>query len=120
MEILKEIGLVLFAVPFVLSGISHLLNRNAMAVYAQFKRVPLPLTSTVVSGIILIVAPILIVFGVIPEIALGVLAAFLIVTSFFMHNFWSVSDESRVSEQINFNKNIGLAGAALALLALLS
>ena len=120
MEILKYVGLVLFAVPFVLSGIAHLRFRDAMAVYAQFKRIPLPMTSVIVSGVLLIVAPILVIVGLIPQVALAALALFLIVTAFAMHNYWTVEDATaKQSEQINFNKNIGLAGAAIALLALL-
>ena len=120
MEILKYVGLVLFAVPFVLSGIAHVTARDAMAGYAQFKRIPMPMTSVVLSGIVLIVAPLLVIFGIIPQIALAVLALFLLVTAFVMHNFWTVEDaQVKQGEQINFNKNIGLAGACLVLLVLL-
>ena len=104
MEIVKYVGLVLFAVPFVLSGIAHLRYRDAMAGYAQFKRIQMPMTSTVVTGVLLILAPMLVIAGVIPKIALAFLALFLLGTAVL---------------QINFNKNIGLAGAALALLVLL-
>lgn len=119
MEILKYVGLVLFAVPFILSGIAHFRFADAMAGYAQFKRVPFPMTSTLVTGVILIVAPILVILGVIPQIALALLALFLVVTAFKMHDFWNAEGDAKQGEQINFNKNIGLAGAALALLALL-
>lgn len=120
MEIIKYVGLVLFAVPFVLSGIAHLRFRDAMSTYAQYKRIPAPMVSVVASGLILIVAPILVIIGVIPQIALAILALFLLITAFKMHNFWNVEDDAaKQSEQINFNKNIGLAGAAIALLALL-
>lgn len=120
MEILKYVGLVLFAVPFVLSGIAHFRFADAMAGYAQFKRVAFPMTSTLVTGVVLIAAPLLVILGIIPQIALAALALFLVVTAFKMHDFWAVEDASaKQTEQINFNKNIGLAGAALALIALL-
>jgi uncharacterized membrane protein YphA (DoxX/SURF4 family) len=119
MEIVKYVGLLLFAVPFVLSGVAHLTQRTAMAGYAEFKGVPFPMFSTIATGVLLIVAPILVIVGVIPQIALGLLALFLVVTAFKMHDFWDTPGESKQTEQINFNKNIGLAGAALAILALL-
>ena len=119
MEILKYVGLVLFAVPFVISGIGHLRYRHAMSGYAQFKRVPFPMTSVIVTGIILIVAPILVIFGIVPQIALALLALFLLATAFKMHDFWNAEGEAAQNDHINFNKNIGLAGAALALMALL-
>jgi uncharacterized membrane protein YphA (DoxX/SURF4 family) len=120
MDIVFYVGLVLFAVPFVLSGIGHLTKREAMAGYAEYKGVPAPMLSTVTTGVILIVAPILVIVGVIPQIALALLALFLLITAFKMHNYWTVEDATaKQGEHINFNKNIGLAGAALALLALL-
>lgn len=119
MEILKYVGLVLFAVPFVLSGIAHIRFRDAMSGYAQFKRVPLPMTSVLVTGVVLIVAPILVILGVIPQVALAALALFLVVTAFKMHDYWNAAEDAKQGEQINFNKNIGLAGAALALIALI-
>lgn len=34
-----------------------------------------------------------------------------------MHNFWAIQDpQQRTVEQVNFTKNIALAGAALALM----
>ena len=119
MEILQYVGLILFAVPFVLSGIGHLSQREAMAGYAKYKGVPAPMVSTVVTGVLLIVAPILVVLGVVPQVALAFLTLFLLVTAFKMHDFWRAEGEAKMGEQINFNKNVGLAGAALALLALL-
>lgn len=120
MEILKYVGLVLFAVPFVLSGIAHFRFSNTMAGYAQFKQVKFPLTSVLVSGAVLFAAPLLVIVGVIPQIALGILALVLLGAAFKMHDFWTIEDSaSKQTEQINFNKNIGLAGAAIALLALL-
>lgn len=120
MEILKYVGLVLFAVPFVLSGVAHLRFRDAMTGYAEYKGVPAARFSVIATGLVLIVAPILVILGIIPQIALAALALFLVVTAFKMHNYWTVEDATaKQGEQINFNKNIGLAGAALALLALL-
>lgn len=119
MEILKYVGLILFAVPFVLSGIAHIRFREAMAGYAAFKGVPAPMVATIVTGIVLIVAPILVILGIIPQIALAALALFLLATAFKMHDYWKADEAAKQGEQINFNKNIGLAGAAIALLALL-
>jgi putative oxidoreductase len=119
MEILKYVGLVLFAVPFVLSGIAHLRFVDAMTGYAEFKGIPAAKTSVVVTGLVLVAAPILVILGIIPQIALAALALFLLVTAFKMHDFWNAEGDAKQGEQINFNKNIGLAGAALALIALL-
>jgi hypothetical protein len=34
--------------------------------------------------------------------------------SFVIHNFWAVEEEQKMNEQIQFMKNMALAGAALA------
>jgi uncharacterized membrane protein YphA (DoxX/SURF4 family) len=120
MEIVEIIGKVLFAFLFVNSGINHLINRNYLAGYVQSKRVPFPLTTTVVSGLVIIVAPILFLFNVVPVIALSVLAAFLLATAVLMHDFWRQDDEqTKTTEQIQFSKDISLLGAVLVIISLL-
>lgn len=121
MDVVLAIGLVAFGYLFVTSGIGHLVNREAMVGYAQFKGVPAPTLSVVSTGILLIVAPILVLVGalfapVLAQIGLVALGLFLISTLFFMHNYWEVDAESKMNEQINFNKNLALLGAVIALL----
>lgn len=124
MDIVLAIGLALFGYLFVVSGIGHIVNRNAMSGYAQFKRVPSPMTAVLVSGVILIVAPVLVIVGALaaPAVAyvgLALLGLFLVSTLIFMHNFWAVDEESKMAEQINFNKNLALLGAVIALAVLI-
>lgn len=123
MEIaLLIVGKVLFSLLFVTSGISHIVNRDAMAGYAQFKRWPAPMASVVVSGVLLIIAPIvfLIGFGWLSYVALGFLALFLLLTAIVFHNFWTVEDpQARLNEQVSFYKNISLLGAILIIISLL-
>lgn len=121
MEVLEIIGKVLFAFLFVNSGINHLINRNYLAGYVQSKRLPLPLTTTVVSGIVLIVAPLLFLFNIVPVIALAVLGAFLLLTAVFMHDFWRQDDEqTKANEQIQFSKDIALLGAVLVMISFIA
>ena len=124
MQVVLTLGLVLFGYLFVTSGIGHIVNRNAMSGYAQFKRVPSPMAAVLVSGVLLIVAPLLVIVGalVAPAVAyvgLALLGLFLLSTLVFMHNFWAVDEESKMTEQINFNKNLALLGAVIALAVLI-
>lgn len=124
MEVVLSLGLVLFGYLFVVSGINHIVNRHAMSGYAQFKRVPAPMTAVVGSGVLIIVAPLLVIVGalVAPAVAyvgLALLGIFLLSTLIFMHNFWAVDEESKMTEQINFNKNLALLGAVIALAVLI-
>ncbi len=70
----------------------------------------------VVTGAMLIVGGLSVVLGVLPVIGLLLIILFLVPVSAVMHNFWAVPEEQQMNEQVNFMKNIGLAGAALALM----
>ena len=56
------------------------------------------------------------ILGVFPVIGLISIILFLLPVSFIIHNFWEVPEEQKMNEQINFMKNMALAGAALALM----
>jgi putative oxidoreductase len=116
------VGKALYSLLFITSGISHIINRDAMAGYAQFKRWPAPMASVVVSGVLLIVAPVvfLVGFGWLSYVALAFIALFLLATAIGFHNFWTVEDpQARMNEQVSFYKNISLLGATIVIAALL-
>jgi uncharacterized membrane protein YphA (DoxX/SURF4 family) len=114
MDILLIIGRVLFALIFINSGIAHLTKLQAMAGYAQFKKVPAPKLAVVVTGLMLILGGLYIALGVYADLGGLLLAIFLVPTAFMMHNFWTIQDpQAKQSETINFFKNLSLAGAAL-------
>lgn len=114
------IGKLLFSAIFVSSGINHLRYVENMTGYAKYKKVPAAKLSVILTGIALLVAPVLFVFNVVPQIALGILAAFLLVTNAFMHQYWNETDpQTKQNEQIGFFKNISLAGAALVIASLI-
>lgn len=115
------VGKVLYSLLFVTSGVAHITNRDAMAGYAQFKRWPAPMASVIISGVLLIVAPIVFILGLgwLSYIALGFLALFLLATAVGFHNFWTIEDpEARMNEQTAFFKNASLFGATLVIIAL--
>lgn len=116
------LGKILYSLLFVSSGVNHIVNRDAMAGYAQFKRWPAPMVSVVISGVLLVVAPLVFVLGLgwLSYVALAYLALFLLFTAIFFHNFWTVEDpQVRMTEQIAFYKNLSLLGATLVIAVLL-
>jgi uncharacterized membrane protein YphA (DoxX/SURF4 family) len=114
MDILLIIGRVLFSLIFISSGISHLTKVEAMSGYAQFKKVPAPKLAVIVSGLVIVLGGLYIALGVWADLGGLLLAGFLIVTAFLMHNFWTIQDpQAKQGEMINFLKNLALAGAAL-------
>ena len=116
------VGKVLYSLLFVTSGVAHITNRDAMAGYAQFKRWPAPMASVIISGVLLIIAPIVFILGLgwLSYVALGFLALFLLATAVGFHDFWTIEDPAvRLSEKTSFFKNVSLLGATLAIIALL-
>lgn len=120
MEVLYVIGKVLFSYLFVTSGINHFKNLDAMVGYAQYKKLPFAKPAVLASGTLLVVAPVLLIVGVLEVLALASIAVFLLITAFVFHAYWKEIDAmARMNEQISFNKEISLVGAALALIALI-
>lgn len=114
MDILLVIGRVLFALIFINSGIAHLTKLQAMTGYAQYKKVPAAKLSVIVTGLMLVIGGLYVALGVYADLGALLLAIFLIVSAFMMHNFWTIQDEqAKQGESINFFKNLALAGAAL-------
>jgi len=68
------------------------------------------------TGIAIAVAGVFVVIGLWVDLAALVIAAFLLLTAYFMHAFWKVEDEQeRLLEQTQFQKDVALAGAGLVL-----
>lgn len=120
-DVVLLVGRVLFALIFIKSGIEHLTKLNATTGYAQFKKVPSPKLAVIVTGLMLIIGGLYVALGIFADLGALLLAIFLIVSAFMMHNFWTIQDEqAKQGETINFFKNIALAGAALIIFALVS
>ncbi|MDP3989624.1 MAG: DoxX family protein [archaeon] len=118
-EFLVLIGRILFGGFFINSGINHLTKREGMAQYAQSKGVPAAKFFVVVSGLMILLAGLYIVFGVWPQVGVLLIAAFLLPVSLVMHNFWSIKDpQQKMTEMISFMKNMALLGAALMFLGI--
>ncbi|CAM3913164.1 hypothetical protein GCM10009799_38950 [Nocardiopsis rhodophaea] len=118
MDIVVLIGRVFFVIVFLFSALGHLTQPKAMAGYAQSKGVPAPTVMVFVSGIVLALGGLSVLLGIWPDLGALLLVVFLVPTALLMHSFWQESDdEARQNEMIQFNKDIGLAGAALMLFA---
>lgn len=119
MDAVFLIARILFAVIFLLSAIGHITAADAMAGYAKFKGAPGGKAGVIGSGITMGAGALMVVLGVYGDLGALLIAATLIPISFFMHAFWKESDaQAKQTEQISFNKNVGLIGGALALFLL--
>lgn len=76
---------------------------------------PQPKLAGQVSGVFLVLASALPIIGVWPDLAAIALVPFLLITAFVFHDFWrQETPEARQEEMIQFNKDLSLAGGAMA------
>lgn len=102
-----------------MNAFNHFRNVSTMAGYARSKGVPAPEAAVVVTGLMLLAGGLSVLLGYLPTVGLGLIFIFLVVVAFWMHAFWSVTDAMpRMAEQVNFFKNLALAGAALMMFML--
>src|SRR5205809_594610 len=84
-----------------------------MTPYAAAKGIPAPRLAVLGSGSLIILGGLSVLLGVRPTWGVLLLTAFLVPTSFLMHNYWAASDPAvRQMDMTNFKKNIALLGAA--------
>lgn len=118
MDIVLLIARILFAVMFLNSGLAHFKNTEAMAGYAQFKKVPAAKLSVQLSGLLMVLGSLSVILGVWIDLGAIVIAVLLVAMAVKMHDFWTVTDPAaKQPEMINFWKNISLAGGALFIFA---
>jgi uncharacterized membrane protein YphA (DoxX/SURF4 family) len=121
MDVVALIGRILFALIFLSSGTAHLTQTQAMAGYASSKGVPFPRVATLASGVLMLAGILMVVLGVWADLGALLLVVFLVPTAFLMHAFWRESDpQARQLEQVQFTKDLSLAGAALLIFALVA
>jgi putative oxidoreductase len=116
MDVVFLIGRILFGVLFIYSGFAHFAAAEAMQGYARQQGAPAPAVTVPLTGAVIILSGAAVILGVIADVAALLIAGFLFLTAFFMHAFWKVTDpQMRQMEQIQFSKDLALAGAALVM-----
>ena len=108
---------ILFGGYFVLNGLNHIIKGSSMVGYASSKKVRMPKTLILISGLLILLGGLGIIIGFYVPFAVLAIEVFLIVITVVMHDFWNQADKSaRMMEYTQFMKNIALMGGALAFL----
>lgn len=114
MEIIFVIGRILFAAIFINSGYDHIAKAKDMSAYAKSGGLPAAGFFTILSGIMIFVGGLMIIFDFYMFYGALLIVLFLLPTAVLMHAFWKVQDAGmRAMQRAQFMKNISLAGAAL-------
>lgn len=102
-----------------MQGINHFVQKKNLTEYARSKHVASPELAVSLSGALLAASGICIVLGMLVDIALLALVAFLFITSVVMHAFWKDTDPmAKMNNHISFMKNMALLGASLMMLSI--
>lgn len=121
MDIIVLIGRIMFVAVFLSSAYAHFAHRKMMAPFAASKGVPAAMAATIAGGVLLAAGGISVLLGIWADLGALLLFIFLVPTAVMIHSFWKETDQqAKMNESIQFNKDIGLAGAALMLFALFS
>jgi putative oxidoreductase len=112
-KMIHFLGRALLSGIFIGAGISKVRGREQTLDYMASKK--MPRSSMLLNGAIAMelgVAP-AVALGVLPRFTAPMLASFLVPTAFIFHDFWKVEKSERQMEQINFMKDLAIAGGLI-------
>lgn len=116
MDVVILIGRILFGAVFIGGALGHFTQTAYLAGYAESKGIRPGRAAVLLAGGWMLVGAALVALGAWADLGALMLVVFLLPTAFIMHPFWRETDQQvKAGEQIQFNKDISLAGAALAL-----
>jgi putative oxidoreductase len=116
-DTLALIGRLLIAFLFIPAGIGKLMGFGGTVGYITSAGLPLPEVAAAVAIVIELGLGIALLLGFKTRWTAIVMAIFTVVTALFFHKYWSAPEAMKMMQQINFNKNIAIAGGLLALAA---
>lgn len=118
MDALFLSGRILFGGYFIFNGLNHFMRLGMLSEYTKMKGVPGPSVAVTITGLMLVLGGMSILLDMYVAIGGILLIGFLFPVSFIMHDFWRASDpQVKMTEMVNFMKNLALAGAVLMSLA---
>jgi len=121
MSVLVLVGRIMFAAIFLNSAVGHLTKTTMLGGYAASRGVPRAKVAVFGSGLLLALGGLSVLLGVWADLGALLLVIFLVPTALLMHPFWKETDpQAKLTEQVQFFKDMALAGASLMLLALIA
>ncbi|UPM43957.1 DoxX family protein [Halocatena salina] len=113
-----RVARLLFGGVLAYSAIDNLRDLDGMIEYAKANDAPAPEVTVPTASGSLLAGSIGIAFWRRPKLAALAVLTFLVGVTPVMHDFWAVDEEQKEMELIQFTKNLGLIGGALAFLNL--
>lgn len=112
------LGRIMIATIYLMSAVGNKIpNFNGVASYMASEGVPMP-SLMLIGGIAFLIAGSLsIITGYKAKIGAGLLLVFLILATYFFHDFWNFEGDARQQQMIQFMKNLSLMGTMVFLMA---
>ena len=112
-------GRIALAAIFLMSTLGYKIpNFNGAAQLMASKGIPAPRLMLVGAIVFLIVGSLSVIAGYKTRFGAALILVFLVLASYYFHNFWTLSDPKAQQEQmIHFMKNLSMMGAMLFIIA---
>ncbi|UUO07619.1 DoxX family protein [Blastopirellula sp. J2-11] len=111
-------GRVMLATIFVLSAVGNKVpNFEGVAGYMASVGVPAPHVMLAGAILFLIVGGATVAAGYYARFGAGLLLVFLVLATYYFHDFWNLEGEEAQMQMIQFMKNLSMAGAMVFLIA---
>ena len=114
---LALIGRILLALIFITSGFGKIAGFAGTAGYIASKGLPLASVVAALTFVVELGGGLAILFGFATRWAALALAVFSVLAGVIFHNYWAVPADQVMMQQINFWKNIAIAGGFLMVAA---
>jgi len=116
---LTVLGRIMLTLIFFMSAVGNKIpNFSKVAGYMNSEGIPAPEFMLVGAIVFLIAGSLSIILGYRAQFGAILLLVFLILATYYFHDFWTFEDAAKSQEQtIQFMKNLGLMGAMLFIIA---
>ena len=116
-DVIALVGRILIAYLFIPAGFGKLMGFAGTVGYVASSGLPLPQVGAALAILVELGVGIAFLLGYKTRVAAIVLAVFTVLAAVFFHKYWAVPEAMKMMQQINFNKNIAIAGGLLAFAA---
>lgn len=114
---LTLLGRILLAALFVPAGFSKIAGFDGTAGYIASVGLPLPALGVVIAIVVELGLGLLLLVGYRSRLSALVIALFTVVAGVIFHNYWASPADQVMMQQINFFKNLSIAGGLLFITA---
>ena len=112
------LGRLLIAAIFLTSGFAKLTDTAGTVGYMQSAGISNAETLAIIAGIAEIAGGLSLAFGFLTRIGALGLVAFLVLTNFMMHNFWTMAEPAAKTNMVQFMKNLAIMGGLFMVVAM--